>query len=128
MIPTIQMKIFGMTVNFQIYQTIFLILAALGAYLIFEAVKTKKNAKISPVIIPKETIDVCRDPKGMALELWKSILLLGITALAFGAYGVTQIFFQFFWFWFDFIGAVVFFLSLGWFFKEQKRCIEKFCR
>lgn len=127
MIPMIHIKIFGADVKLQVHQIVYVILAALGVYLIFSAVRMKKKAEISSFLIPQETLAACRDPKGFAAELWKSVLLLGMVSMAFGIYGITDIFLPIFGWGYDLIGSAVFFLSVGWFVKEQKRCIEKFC-
>lgn len=115
-------------INFEIYQIFYIILAVLGIYLIYSVGKMKKKGEISSLIIAQEELAKCSDKEGFIEEIAKALLLLGIVSVSDGVFGILNSFVLTFGWGYELLGVTVFLLSYGWFSKELRKGIEKYCR
>ena len=123
-----QINFEGISTDFQIYQIFYVILAVLGIYLICSVGRMKRKEEISSLIIPQEELAKCRNKRGFIEEMTKSMLLFGIITLLYGVFGIVNSLFSAFGWGYELIGISLFLIVYGWFYKELRKGIEKYCR
>lgn len=114
--------------DFEVYQVFYVVLAVLGIYLICSVWNMKKKEEISTLIIAQENLEKCRNRKGFIEEMAKPMRVFGIITLLYGIFGIANSFFSAFGWGYELLGISVFLIAYGWFSKELRNSIEKYCK
>ena len=71
------------------FMTIFdVIIAVLGAYLIFAGIRSHKKGEVDPMMITADELTRCRDIKGLSDYLMPKTAIFGAFCILFGAQGL----------------------------------------
>lgn len=114
--------------KFEVYQIFYVILLVLGIYLICSVWNMKKKEEINTLIIPQEELGKCKNKKGFIEEMAKPQLVFGTITLVYGIFGILNSLFAAFGWGYEIIGISLFLIVYGWFSKELRKGIEKYCR
>jgi hypothetical protein len=88
----------------------------------------KKKGEISAFIISLEDLEKCRNKKGFINETANSMLVFGIITLLYGIFGIANSFLSAFGWGYEVLGISAFLIVYGWFSKELRKGIQKYCK
>lgn len=97
------------------------IIVILGGYLIYSALQMKKTGEINPVMVNREEMRDCTDPKDFIAGIYVPTLVFGGISSIFGILGcINDVLFHFGRI-YEVGGVLVFLASWLWFSRELRR-------
>lgn len=103
-----------------------MVIAGLGLYLVYSAVKMKNTGEISTIIVNQEEMARCKNKKGFVEAMSQASIYFGAVALAYGVLAIINDVFTVLGKYFNIIGAVVFIGSWLWFSAKMQKAREEF--
>ncbi len=109
------------------YMIIFdVIIAVLGIYLVYTALRMNQMQKISTLLVNQDAIAKCRDKKGFIQSVYKKMAGFGAGSIVFGALGCINDTICDFGRAYNIVSVCVYFVAWFLFSREMRKDREKF--
>jgi len=109
------------------YMLIFdVVIAGLGLYLIYSALKMKNTGEVSAIVVNQEDMARCKNKKGFIEAIAMNAVYFGSVALLYGILAIINDVYAVLGKYFNVIGAVVFIGSWLWFSGKLRKAKEEF--
>lgn len=109
------------------YMLIFdVVIAGLGAFLIYTAHKMKNTGEISTIVVNREEMPRCKNKKGFIQAIATKTVYFGVVSLSFGILAIVNDLCGLWGRYFNIIGSVVFMAAWFWFSNELRKSKGEF--